>query len=99
MYEEALICQKCHNTRTADLKMPCDSCGARSTIFGYLYQHEFRAFLWATVTIVVFIILAIIAGIIFFVYQRLLISGVSADSGEIGLVFQLIPQILVGGQA
>ena len=99
MYQEEVFYPKCHNTRKADLKIPCETCGAFSTIFGYLYQHEFRVFWWAIVIIILFVVLAIVSGIIFLVYQRLLISQVSSKYESIDVMMRLIPGLVAGGQS
>ena len=99
MQDQVVICQKCHNNRTADLKTPCDSCGASRTIFGYLYQHEYRTAFQATVAVIAVVFLAILLGLGFLVYQWYLIAN-TAGSFEISdLAFrQIFHQILSGGQ-
>jgi hypothetical protein len=99
MYQEEVICQKCQNTRKVNLKIPCESCGARSTLFGYLYLDEYRVFLRATIVILLFVVLAVIASVIFLVYQRLLISEVSFHQLNLSLAARLIHPMLTGGQA
>jgi len=98
MQDQLVICPKCHNTRTADLKTPCDSCGASRTLFGYLYQHEFRTFFWAIVVILVVIFLAILLGIGFLAYQSyIMANGLgNSDGNSLGYIYFLY-QILPGG--
>jgi hypothetical protein len=75
MYEQVMTCQKCQSGRSADLKSPCSTCGARSTIFGYLYEHEFKTFLWAIIIVSVFIIIACVSGLVFLATQSFLLSN------------------------
>jgi hypothetical protein len=99
MQDQVVICQKCHNTRSPDLKTPCDSCGASRTIFGYLYQHEYRTLFKVTAAMLVFIFLVILSGIGFLVYQWYLITNRSGGLEVSGLAFiQCYHQILSEGQ-
>ena len=99
MQDQVVICRKCHNNRTADLKTPCDSCGASRTIFGYMYQHEFRTWSRATVAILAFVFLAILLGIGFLVYQGYLIASKLGNFEVTNLAFiPFIHHILPGGQ-
>ena len=70
MYEEN-ICKKCHLARSENLKEPCKHCKARKTIFGYRYEHEFKAWLTAVVIVTVFAVIATIAGVAFILYFSL----------------------------
>ncbi len=74
MYEQVVKCQKCQSERSPDLKIPCRTCGARSTVFGYLYEHEVKTFTWASAAVSVFVLLACISTIIFLVIQYLIVS-------------------------
>src|SRR5262245_50284949 len=98
MQDQVVICRKCHNNRTADLKTPCDSCGASRTILGYLYQHEFRTLFRATVVILAVVFLAILLGIGFLVYQAYLMANSVTHIAIISdLAFiQLFLQVLSG---
>ena len=73
MYDQSTICKKCQSTRVQDLKIPCGSCGARSTLFGYLYEHEYKNLLWGATVIAVFICLACVAGAVFLALQSSLL--------------------------
>ncbi len=75
MYEQITTCKKCQSARSTNLKLPCESCGAHFTIFGYLYEHEFKTFMWATTIILVFACLACIAGTIFLTAQSYLLTN------------------------
>jgi hypothetical protein len=99
MQDQVVICQKCHNNRTVDLKTPCDSCGASRTIFGYLYKHEFR-FAWkAMVTILIAIFLAFLLGLAFLVYQWYLMANPSGSFDGSDLAFiKLFQRVLFGGR-
>lgn len=99
MQDQVVICPKCHNDRTADLKLPCASCGASRTIFGYLYQHEFRTAFQATIAILTVVFLAVLLGIGFLVYQWYLMADGSGSFEASDLAFrQIFHQILSGGQ-
>lgn len=66
---KVVICPKCHNDRSANLGIPCAHCGARKTIFGYQYLHEFKSCL---VTVLIGLIaLAFVVGIGITVYLSL----------------------------
>jgi hypothetical protein len=99
MQDQVVICRKCHNNRTADLKTPCDSCGASRTIFGYLYQHEFRTAFRATAAVLTIVFLAILLGIAFLVYQWYLMANRlgSFEVTDVAII-QFIHHVLSGGQ-
>lgn len=64
---ENVICPKCHHMRTAILKMPCEHCGARQTLFGYLWLHEYQGYMLIAISILVLILLAGLAALVFWV--------------------------------
>lgn len=74
MYEQMTTCKKCQSARSPDLKSPCATCGAHATLFGYLYDHEFKTAMWATIIISGFIFLACLSGVIFLTAQSLLLT-------------------------
>jgi len=75
MYSEVTTtCNKCQSPRSADLKEACSFCGARKTFFGYLYEHEYRNYVSGLAIIVVVLILACIAGVVFLTAQTFLLS-------------------------
>jgi hypothetical protein len=97
MYSETVICQKCHSTRATNLKNPCGVCGAHKTIFGYLYEHEYRALFRASIVIGIFILIAIISSAIFLAFQWLLLANNLSDIKTLPLiVFNLTPCLRMG---
>lgn len=75
MYSEVTTtCNKCQSHRSANLKEACQSCGARKTIFGYLYEHEYRNYIWGGAIITAVLILACIAGVAFLATQSFLLN-------------------------
>ncbi len=73
MYDQTSSCKKCNSSRAQDLRIPCGACGARSTMFGYLYDHEYKNLLWGVIIVSVFICLACVAGAIFLTLQSTLL--------------------------
>ncbi len=69
MYEQTTICKRCASSRNADMRVPCEMCGARYTLFGYLYEHEIRQLTVSLVIIFTVILLAIITGAIYLFLQ------------------------------
>lgn len=61
-------CSKCGNIRDSDINLPCPSCGARRTIFGYQYEREYRDMLKMIIVLLITILMVIISGIIFMVW-------------------------------
>jgi hypothetical protein len=99
MQDQVVICQKCHNIRTADLKTPCASCGASRTIFGYLYQHEYRTAFQATAAVLAVVFLAILLGIGFLIYQWYLMASRLGGLEVNDLAFVIFfHHVLSGGQ-
>lgn len=74
MYEQPILCKKCHSARAADQKVPCSTCGARATFFGYQSENDFKTFRWATIIILSFVILACLSGVAFLVFQGILLA-------------------------
>ena len=72
--EETTTCNKCQSHRSANLKEACNSCGARKTFFGYLYEHEYKNYIWSLVIIMAVLILSCIAGVAFLASQAFLLN-------------------------
>ncbi len=74
MYEQMTTCKKCQSARSTDLKSPCKTCGAHATLFGYLFDDEFKTAMWATIIVSGFIIFACLSGMIFLAAQSFLLT-------------------------
>lgn len=69
MYEQTAICKRCASSRNVDMRTPCEMCGARQSLFGYLYEHEIQQLTAALIIVCVVILLAIITGAIYLFSQ------------------------------
>lgn len=64
----SVTCPRCGTIRSGDMDLPCRSCGARRTMFGYQYEHEYRTLLKSIVILLIVILLVIISGIILIIW-------------------------------
>ena len=62
---EDVICSRCHFMRSANRREPCRRCGARQTIFGYRLPHEIKGYTILLASILLVLILAGLAAIMF----------------------------------
>ncbi len=65
MYEQTAICKRCASSRNVDMHVPCEMCGSRQSLFGYLYEHEIQQLTVALIIISAVLLLAIITGAVY----------------------------------